>query len=44
MTSNTYLSEHSSQAVFCVCADEDVVQVATSAASNISGEVSTKDN
>jgi hypothetical protein len=44
MISKTNSSEHSTQAIFCVCADEDVVQVATSAASNISGEVSRKDS
>jgi len=37
MTRKTNSSEHSTQAIFCVSADADVVQVATSAASSISG-------
>jgi len=37
MNRMTNTSEHSTQAIFSVCADADVVQVATSAASNISG-------
>jgi len=37
MTRKTNSSEHSTQAIFSVCADADVVQVATTAAANISG-------
>jgi len=37
MTRKTNTSEHSTQAIFSVCADADVVQVATSAAASISG-------
>jgi pilus assembly protein CpaE len=37
MTRKNNSSEHSTQAIFSVCADADVVQVATAAASSISG-------
>jgi pilus assembly protein CpaE len=37
MIRRTNTTEHSTQAIFSVCADEDVVQVATSASMNIPG-------
>jgi pilus assembly protein CpaE len=37
MMRKSQLSEHSTQAIFSVCADKDVAQVATSAAASISG-------
>ena len=37
MIRKTNTTEHSTQAIFSVCADEEVVQVATTSAANISG-------
>ena len=37
MTRKPNSAEHSTQAIFSVCADADVVQVATAAASSIFG-------
>ena len=37
MIRKTNTTEHSTQAIFSVCADEEVVQVATSASMNIPG-------